>query len=382
MPVSLTLEKLPPEEYESLVSSLPQDVYVPFEQSTAWARIQMPGDARTHYGFFAFREGSDLMALASIFHSNRPGRESLVMLNAPVFTAERTPEREQALVIALAERAAADPALNLTYLRMNLEHPGSVKGAVRSFDRGGFEREIVVDLQKTPDELKKSFSSNAKTRINKSVRAGVEIREITENRPEAFAAICFPIMEETAQRDSFDLLPLPVYQSTLTDAGEHTRLYVAYAPRTAEDPADTEDKIPVAWMMTNEYHFRGCYYYGGSNHRAQESSAMFALMFHILQQLSATGNIKAGLTGIASERFPELKGVEAFKSRFSKQVVDYPRLFDVPVNRTRYAVISRLIVARRELPTLARTAVSSARSLARKAVSAIKSPAKAQDTNS
>lgn len=357
----ITSKRLTFEEYESLIASLPAEQYVPFEQSAVWTRINADNPARRHYGFFTFYEGEELVALASVYRFVRRIRESMVLITGPVYLAPRTAEREQALIDALTTIFDEDPEVDPLYIRLHIEHPDEVKGAVLSIERGLFEREVIVDLGKTPEELKKSFSSTARRRINGAERAGVEIREITENRSQYFTDVCFPIMQETADRDAFALLPIEIYQSTLDDAAEYVRLFVAYAPRTAEDSADSEDKIPVAWMMTNEYHYRGCYYYGGSSKRAQETGAMFALMFRILNELTATGNTAVGLTGISSPRYPELAGVENFKMRFSKKVAEYPSLFDVPLKKARYKAVRAILKTRSEGPAKAKALAAAAK---------------------
>ncbi|MCB4208665.1 lipid II:glycine glycyltransferase FemX [Arthrobacter sp. UM1] len=372
---TVTIKKLSLTEYEAVLDAQPAELYIPFEQSAAWTRIDADNPARQHYGFFAFYEGDTLVAFCSVYRFIRRIRESLVVLAGPTYTSEPSAELERSTVEALQHYVASDPAVNILYLRMHLHHPESIKGAQLSIERGMFEREVVVDVAgKSPDELKKSFSSNAKTRINRAARAGVEIREVTENRGQVFEESCFPIMQETADRDAFSLMPLEVYRSCLEDAPENTRLFIAYAPAT-DDPGDAENKIPVGWMMTNEFHYRGCYYYGGSNLRAQETSAMFALMHRILSELAATGNLAVGLTGISSERYPELKGVENFKLRFSKQIVDYPRLYDVPLNAARYTAVRTVLKARSEGPDMARQALGRVRSAASGLLGTVKSAA-------
>ncbi len=369
MPSSMTAERLDAQSYGALVHTLPKELFVPFEQSPQWGLINEDGSARTRYGLFAFRQAGELVAICSVYRFKRPTRESLVALAGPVFVAERTPEAERGVLDALIAFVRADDSVDPLYIRLHLEHPEVYPGTKLSIERAIYEREVVVDVDKTPEELKKSFSSNARTRINRAGRAGVEIREITENLGQYFEDVCFPLMEETAARDNFAPLSSTVYRETLEKASENTRLFVAFAPAT-DDDADADNKIPVAWMMTNEYHYRGCYYHGASNARAQETSAMFALMYRILVELGASGNLAVGLTGISSERYPELKGVENFKLRFSKQIADYPRLYDVPLNRVRYEALRTLLTARAEGPAAVKKTLSTGRSVITKAVSA------------
>ncbi|WP_343826091.1 lipid II:glycine glycyltransferase FemX [Falsarthrobacter nasiphocae] len=360
-------------EHESTIAALPVELHVPFEQSAAWAGVDIANGARSHYAFLHFKREGELVAFASVDRYVRRTRESLVVMAGPVFTVERTPALEKAVVEALAEHARQDPTINPMYLRVFLDYPDAVPGTVRSIERGLYEREVVVELGKSPEALKKSFSSTARTRINRAARAGVEVREITENRGEVFRTECFPIMEETASRDAFSLLPAAHYVSVLEDAPEYSRLYVAYAP-ASDDAPEAAEKIPVAWMLTTEYHGRGCYLYGASNHRAQETSAMFALMHTILLRLTETGNREVGLTGITSERFPELKGVENFKLRFSKRIDELPRLFDVPLQPLKYRALRAALLTRSQGPALARDAVSRAKDLAGKARAAVTRP--------
>lgn len=363
-PLLYSVESLSADDFDALLETLPKDLYIPFEQTGFWTVMHGMENHRTQYGFFVIRDGEEIIATVALDHFIRPSRESIVTLMGPVFVAERTAETERRVIDSLMDWIRKDPAVNPLYLRLQIEHPTAIPGAVPSIERGIFEREVVVPLENTPEDLKKTYSSTTRNLINRARRVGVEVREITEDRAEYFGRVCFPIMEETAERDGFATQPVAFYQRILESFPDRVRLYVAYAPIDPDADPRTAEKEPVAWMMSNEFHYRGCYYLAGSSKKAHKVGAMPALLNVLMTNLRATGNTAVGLTGIGSERWPELHRLERFKLSFSKNVVEYPSLYDVPFNRPRYTVLRTALIARYEAKPTLRRAAAKARSLA------------------
>jgi hypothetical protein len=362
-PRLLTLKTHTADDFEALLESLPAEQLVPLEQSALWDRMLGSDPARTRYGFFSFWDDDDApVAVLALERIRRRFRESLVALAGPVFVAEQTAERERELVAALRAHLEQDSAVSPHYLRITLKHPEAVRGAVPSIERGYFEREVVVPLAGTPEDLKKTFSSTTRNLINRGRRTGIEPRLITEDREAFFAEHCFPILEETAARGEFDLLPLSYYQSLLRAFPEHTGLYAAYAP------VDAGEKELVCWLVTNEYHFRGCYWFAGSTERAQKINAMPVLLNRMLLDMRESGMLACGLTGISSPRYPELKRLERFKLSFSKTIEERGSLHDIPLRPIAYRGLRTAITARREGPAIARRTLARVKDSAQRVI--------------
>ncbi|GAA1350139.1 lipid II:glycine glycyltransferase FemX [Falsarthrobacter nasiphocae] len=359
------LELVSPVEFDAIVDSLAGSVYVPFEQSGIWTRMMDGSDpGRSEYGYIVMREHGELVALMRAEHFQRKIRSSIVSLTGPVFVAERTPEAERRFVETLANHLKRDPSVDPMYIRMGVAHPEAIPGTRLAIERGIFDREVIVPLANTPEDLKKTFSSTTRNLINRGRRNRVEVREITENRSEFFSRWCFPIFEETAERDGFEVQPKHFFVRLLDVMPENVRLYATYLPAAEGEPAP---EAPVAWAISNEYHGRGSYYFAGSTKAAQKAGVMPVMLNRLLLDLRASGNTAAGLTGIGSEIWPELRRLERFKLSFSKEIAEYPPLHDVPLKPAKYAALRAWLTARQKGPAAARSAVSRMREAAQRA---------------
>ncbi len=368
-----SIESFTADDFEKVLQSLPEDVYIPIEQSGIWSRMGGDDPGRTPYGYFVFREGEEIIATLALDHIVRNVRDSIVSLTGPVFVAPRTPERERRVVATILDHITKDESVKPMYLRVVLMHPEAVPGAVPSIERGYFEREVVVPLKDTPEDLKKTFSSTTRNLINRGRRSGLEARRITEDRTDFFLSVCYPIAEETASRDGFDLLGRGFFTRLLDSFPENVDLYVVYAP---VEGGELGEKEPVGWLISNQYHNRAVYYFAGSTRRAQKIGAMPFLINQMLLDLREAGNIACGLTGISSPRWPELKRLERFKLSFSKNIVDAPSLYDIPLRPVTYRGIRAVLKVRAEAPGAARAAKAKGLEAAKKAVSAIRSSSK------
>lgn len=308
---------------------------MPIEQSSHWIKTEPDTPARRHYGLFAYYDGSTLVATARVMIFTRRLRQSLVIVNGPVFFTARTAEAEAALVAALARQAREDPHVSPMYLRLQLEHPSI--GASKALEAGWYEREIVVDLRPDEKDLLAGFRPNARQSIRKAIRAGVEVHWVPpEERAAVFRAECFPILRETAQRDEFSPFDSAYYERLLTELPGHTRLAVARFENRA-----------VSWLITTEYRGHAVYYFAGSSADARRCFAPYLLLWEAFRVLKAAGNSACGLTGIVSESYPQLAGVTTFKRNWSKNEVDLPVTYDVPLQRLRYRALALALRLRR-----------------------------------
>lgn len=340
----LTVRKLSGPEFENLVAEYPQ-VDVPIEQSSHWLKTEESGPARRSYGLFAYYDDGILVATASLMLFTRRLRQSLVAINGPAWFVLRTPQMEQRLVETMKDQARKDPDIDPLYLRLQVANPEI--GVRKALEPGWYEREIVVDLEPTEDELLKSFRANARQSIRKATKAGVEVRFIEpKDRQEVFARDLYPILAETADRADFAAFESGYYERLLADLPDLTRLAVAYHDGTA-----------VSWLITTEYRGRAVYYFAGSSFAARGVFAPYILLWETFRSLKAAGNISCGLTGIVSESYPQLANVTTFKRNWSKNEVDLPVTYDIPLDARKYAAVGMYIKARREvIPQLAEKA--------------------------
>lgn len=332
----LTYTKLDREAFEALVADHP-DVVVPLEQTPYWADFET-AMGRNAYGIWAYFDAGSPVALASYLLLERRFRNSLVVVNGPTWLAQRTPEAEQRFVDTVLEQFSDDPAVDPLYIRMQVQHP---KPPVTDpIEHGWYEREIVVDLRPDEKAIAAGFRPNARNCIRKARKTGVEVRFIdASERTEVFRRELYPIMEETAERDKFASFGSDFYETLLDILGDKARLGVAYLEGRA-----------VCWLISTEYRGHAVYLFAGSSHAARQSNAAYLLLWETFLVLKAAGNTACGLTGIVSDNYPQLINVTSFKRNFSKNVVNLPTTYDIPLNPVKYRIVAGALNARRTLP--------------------------------
>ncbi|MBG6226396.1 hypothetical protein IWX63_002991 [Arthrobacter sp. CAN_A2] len=343
-PALLTYSTLDRQAFDAVAAAHP-DVVIPLEQTPDWVDFER-ALGRTPLGIWAYRDAAGtLVATASYVHVVRRFRESVVVVNGPVWYAERTPAAERLLMETVRRQFRDDPTVHPLYVRLQvatLQPP-----ATGPIEHGWYEREIVVDFTPSEAELLKSFRPNARNSIRRARRNGIEVRNIPrEEWKRVFATELYPILRETAERDGFQSFDSSYYETLLTVLGDHLRLLVAYG-----------DGQPLSWLITTEYRGYSVYYFAGSTQAARSTFAPYLLLWEAFRALKAAGNTACGLTGVESENYPSLANVTTFKRNFSKNVVVVPTTYDVPLDAGRYSMVSSLLAARRSGPAAARRTV-------------------------
>ena len=135
-----------------------------------------------------------------------------------------------------------------------------------------------------------------------------------------FEKECYPILKETGERDGFGIHPLRLYTSMLETLGENARLYVAKVDGKVE-----------AWAITTEYRNQAMYYYGGGSAKARNLDAAYLLHWEIMMQMKQRGNLTDDFMGIDGKHYSGLKNVTQFKIKFSKNIVQVPVTYDIPL---------------------------------------------------
>lgn len=341
-------ERLDGAAFEALASAHP-GVVIPLEQTPQWAEFE-ESLGREPYGIWAYYDDGVPVVLMSLLRVRRRFRESLVAINGPVWLGDRTPESELRLMHTVQQQFAADPMTDPLYIRMQVQHPQPP--ADGPIEHGWYEREIVVDLTPDEDEIFKSFRPNARNSIRRAQRSGVEVRAVDRSEwVRVFREDLYPILQETAERDGFASFSPDYYEKLLSGLGDYLRLMVAYV-----------DNRAVSWLITTEYRGYSVYYFAGSSSDARKTFAPYLLLWEAFKQLKASGNTACGLTGIVSENYPQLINVTTFKRNFSKNVVDIPTTYDVPLNPGRYRAVAGLLKLRRTAPARGRALLMGAAS--------------------
>ncbi len=348
-------EELTRERFAEIAAANP-NVLIPLEQTPQWAGFERD-TGRTPFGIFAYFDdaavagtavegdavagaagdkSAEPVVVASFLHSTRRLRESMVVVNGPVWFGDRTPGAEQRLLCTLRAQFGSGAGVDPVFVRLQVEHPQ--QGVVKALEPGWYDREIVVDLSQDEKTMLAGFRPNARQSIRKATRAGVQIRTIeTADRLAVFRRELFPIMTETAARDGFSSFDSGYYESLLTSLADYTELLVAYLGDQA-----------LCWLITTEYRGYAVYYFAASSEQARKAFAPYLLLWESFRMLKTRGNTACGLTGIVSETYPSLANVTTFKRNFSKEVVVLPTTYDVPLKKLHYGALAGALKLRRE----------------------------------
>ncbi len=343
-------EELTPERFADIAAAHP-NVLIPLEQTPQWADFERD-TGRTPFGIFAyFDDAADAetaaagiavdataepVVVASFLHSTRRLRESMVVVNGPVWFGTRTAGAERRLLGTLRAQFGSAAGVDPVFVRLQVEEP--YHGVVKALEPGWYDREIVVDLSQDEKTILAGFRPNARQSIRKATRAGVQIRTIeAADRLGVFRKELFPIMTETAARDGFSSFDSGYYETLLTSLADHTELMVAHL-----------DGQALCWLITTEYRGYAVYYFAASSAQARKVFAPYLLLWESFRMLKAHGNTACGLTGIVSDTYPSLANVTTFKRNFSKDVVVLPTTYDVPVKKLHYGALAAALKLRRE----------------------------------
>ncbi len=328
-------DKLEETEFDVLAVTRPE-IRVPLEEPDAVLAGQCSAEALGEVEHFAQDSDGTLVATASFLRIRRRFRESLVVVNGPVWFSERTPAAERVLMDTLRQQFRSDDDASPLYVRMQvatLQPP-----ATGPLEHGWYEREIVVDLRPDEKELLAGFRPNARNSIRRARKEGVEVRSIPQEEwIEVFRTELFPILQETAERDAFQSFDSSYYETFLTQLSGYAGLLVAYSEGKA-----------TSWLITTQYRGHAVYYFAGSTLDARRTFAPYLLLWEAFRALKAAGATSCGLTGIVSENYPQLINVTTFKRNFSKNVVTIPTTYDIPLHPLRYRALAAVLDARRK----------------------------------
>lgn len=315
---------------------------VPLEQSPAWDRFDAALPGRSPWRRLGAWEDGTPVALISLTQHQGRGFRYLWAKHGPVWLAEPTPEREQALRAALVDGVRrADRGL--VFVRLHARHHADDLHEL--LQTVTFDRTVILDLTQDEDTLLASMKKRGRRDVRKAMReTTMTAAEETGLSREGFAEL-YELLVETGGRDGFGISDEGVYQAMLDTLGpEHARIFVARREGRA-----------LAWGIVTVNGTYATYYYAASNAEGRRSGAADLLVWHMATALRASGVRTFDLMGIDSERAPQLRGVRDFKTKFSEEITEVDGAWDVPVHPRWYAgLVVALSVKRRAVAALRR----------------------------
>lgn len=205
---------------------------------------------------------------------------------------------------------------------------------------------LIINLEKTEDELFTAMHEKTRYNIRLAARKGVNISNpsSTDDNFEKF----WQLMKMTAERDGFRAHPRAYYQKMLT----------CLEPKTENREPSCFARLWIA-SLNNQTLAAGIWIYfgdtvtylhGASSNEHRDVMAPHLLHWEVMRDAKSRGYRYYDFWGITREQIIENReqswgGITRFKKGFGGEVVEYPGTYDLPISRlgyTLYKIVRRL----------------------------------------
>lgn len=187
------------------------------------------------------------------------------------------------------------------------------------------EHTIIIDLEKSEDELLADMRRQTRYEVRRAGKLGITV---SQDNSEALFREFHQVQLETAKRQGFVPPSLKVLLAEREAFGENIRIYVA---KTAEGE-------PIAYGLVIHDGHEGDYYEAASTELNRKLPGAYALLWQVMRDLKAEGVVRFNLWGIAPAGQPNHRyaGVTTFKTGFGGEVVEYVPAHDLVISRMGY----------------------------------------------
>lgn len=216
-------------------------------------------------------------------------------------------------------------------------------------------RTIVLDLDKSEDDLLKAMKPKTRYNLRLAGRRGVIVRRAeTLDDLRAF----YRSLEVTGERDEFGIHTFPYYEhlwKVFGPQGDNSALVLL-----AEHPDEQERaEGPVAGLLALKFGREAIYMYGASANRGREHMPTYLLQWEAIRWAREQGCTVYDFWGIPDAPADEdsestgsdavsptntrsgLRGVYWFKKGFGGREIEYPGAYDYVYNRVGYMLWMR-----------------------------------------
>ena len=197
---------------------------------------------------------------------------------------------------------------------------------------------ILLDLEKSEDELLEGMHHKTRYNIRLAARRGVHISIKEQSLDDVWA-----LFEETGSRGDFRLHPRDYYKKMLQIlSGNDCRVFLA--------AAYFENK-PIAATIMIDFGDIRTYLHGASGRAHRQTMAPYLLHWELIKAAKAKGLKWYDWWGVAPEgaKHHPWEGISRFKRGFGGEEVKYPGTCDVILKKPQYAMYSLLRKIRRKL---------------------------------
>ena len=171
---------------------------------------------------------------------------------------------------------------------------------------------LILDLNRSEDELLAAMTKKTRQYIRKSSREGLVIRRVKDTET---LRQCLAIYRETAQRAKFSLHDDQYYLDVHNKLGESSVIFAAF---------QNEQPIAFVWLaVSGQTAFE---LYGGMNETGQSLRANYALKWHAITKCKEWGISRYDMNGLLND------GVSTFKQGFADHEDRLAGTYDYPLS--------------------------------------------------
>lgn len=173
-------------------------------------------------------------------------------------------------------------------------------------------RTLILDLNRTEDELLADMTKKTRQYIRKSSSEAIEIRKV--KTPEELKQ-CLEIYKETAKRAAFSIHDDQYYYDIFDKLGQYSPVFAAFS---ANKP------IAFLWLAISET--TAFELYGGMNDEGQRLRANYALKWQTIKTMKKWGIERYDFNGLLND------GVSTFKQGFASHEDMLVGTYDRPLS--------------------------------------------------
>lgn len=326
----ISAEEITREEFDEIARK--SNISLPIEQSTYWIKYQSHIEGRSQWrnheggGNLVFKNEDRVMAIGVFLEFETHGYRYLVCQHGPIWVGEYSLEDEENLARVLIGFVRKMDK-SIVFARISLRDP--IPESVPILSTVTYDSTVVVKLHKDPEQILAEMKPRGRRDVRKSEReCKAECADETKMAYGDFSPY-YPVMEETAKRDGFVPMPSKNYEEMLTILGyDHCRLFAA-----------REDGEVKAWSIITLNSGLAVRYYAAMQTSAMRMHVTDKLLFTECCVLGKQGVDKYDLMGIGSDFSPTLKGLNEFKTKFSKDTEKVNPSRDIPIHKTFYSAL-------------------------------------------
>lgn len=294
------------------------------------------GETKAAHGWSVDRvflaDQDDIIGAAQLLIKKLPGGFTTIAYvpRGPVTTKRN---REEVLNALAGYVKKTYKSISLT-IEPHWQEFNSPKGWRKSNNTILLPRTIILDLDKSDEDLQSKMTKKTRQYIRKSAKEAIKIRQV---KTKDELAQCMAIYHETADRAGFALHEDDYYYDIFENLGEASPVFAAFNENRV---------VAFLWLAVSQH--VAFELYGGVDEQGQNLRANYALKWHAIQTMKKWGVSYYDMNGLLND------GVSTFKQGFADHENMLVGAYDKPLSLLYAAWTSLLPLAKKVIRAIKR----------------------------